>query len=160
MDPKTNLPHPRTRLEAALSDLKHLRIHPDVNVETQAKNVLKRLRDVLPIKPNALEATVFVPHALLGKTQGMLHSVSKISNEKYNDQGCTMRISFVAGDLEKIIGLINKVGENGDIHFELESGDDAHKTSTTSGKGKNIFGGAQSKGGRRKKIKKSKKKKG
>ena len=149
MDPKSKLPHPVTRIEAALSDIKGLRIHPDEPVEQQAKNIMKQLRDIIPMKSNALEGTIVVPHAFLGQSQGIIHSTCKVTKEEYTPVGCKMRVAFVASDLEKLLTDLNRVGK-GEISFEIDGAgigqQDATNEATTARKGKKKGKGGKKKG--------------
>ena len=120
MDPKTKLPHPLTRIEAALGDIKGLRIHPDEPAEHQAK-IRKQLKDIIPLKSNALEGTIIVPHAFLGQSQGVIHGLCTVSKEEYTGTGCKMRVALVASDLQKLLSELNRVGK-GEINFELDGG--------------------------------------
>ena len=119
MDPKTKLPHPLTRIEAALGDIKGLRIHPDEPAEQQAKTIKKQLKDIIPLKSNALEGTIIVPHAFLGQSQGVIHGLCTVTKEEYTGAGCKMRVALVASDLQKLLSELNRVGE---INFELDGG--------------------------------------
>ena len=121
MDPKTKLPHPLTRIEAALGDIKGLRIHPDEPAEHQAKAIRKQLKDIIPLKSNALEGTIIVPHAFLGQSQGVIHGLCTVTKEEYTGAGCKMRVALVASDLQKLLSELNRVGK-GEINFELDGG--------------------------------------
>jgi ribosome maturation protein SDO1 len=121
MDPKTKLPHPLTRIEAALGDIKGLRIHPDEPAEQQAKAIKKQLKDIIPLKSNALEGTIIVPHAFLGQSQGVIHGLCTVTKEEYTGTGCKMRVALVASDLQKLLSELNRVGK-GEINFELDGG--------------------------------------
>ena len=122
MDPKTKLPHPLTRIEAALGDIKGLRIHPDEPAEHQAKAIRKQLKDIIPLKSNALEGTIIVPHAFLGQSQGVIHGLCTVTKEEYTGTGCKMRVALVASDLQKLLSELNRVGK-GEINFELDGGE-------------------------------------
>lgn len=121
MNPISKLPHPITRIEAALKDIKGLRIHPDEPTENQAKTIMKQLRDIIPMKSNALEGTIVVPHAYLGQSQGVIHSLCKVTKEEYTHVGCKMGVAFVASDLEKLLTELNRIG-SGEISFEIDGG--------------------------------------
>jgi ribosome maturation protein SDO1 len=148
MDPKSRLPHPITRIEAALSDIKALRIHPHEPTENQAKQIMKQLRDIIPMKSNAMEGTITVPHAFLGQLQGVVRSSCTVLKEDYTDFGCKMRVAFVASDLEKLLADINRVGK-GEVSLEFEMDGDLGlpKEANNKKKGK---GGKKKKKGKKK----------
>ena len=135
MDPKTKLPHPLTRIEAALGDIKGLRIHPDEPAEHQAKAIRKQLKDIIPLKSNALEGTIIVPHAFLGQSQGVIHGLCTVTKEEYTGTGCKMRVALVASDLQKLLSELNRVGK-GEINFELDGGATLQQTASEDNGGK------------------------
>ncbi|MGD2066317.1 MAG: ribosome assembly factor SBDS, partial [Candidatus Bathyarchaeota archaeon] len=49
VDPKTNLPHPPLRIEQAMKQI-HFSIDPSKGVEEQAKDIIKLLRPIIPLK--------------------------------------------------------------------------------------------------------------
>ena len=145
MDPKTNLPHPITRLEAALSDIKSLRITINESPESQAKAILKKLIVILPMKSNAMEATVVVPHTLIGQAQGKLRSLSTVRNSEYTSTGCIMKIAFLSGNFQALLDFVNK---HDGIEFALDGANVAAEG--------RLPGGAASAGAGKKKKKKGK----
>ncbi|MEM2446022.1 MAG: ribosome assembly factor SBDS, partial [Candidatus Bathyarchaeia archaeon] len=60
VDPRTNLPHPPMRIEQALEQI-HYSIDPFKPTEEQAREVVKLLRQVLPLKMEQVSVSVHVP---------------------------------------------------------------------------------------------------
>ena len=67
VDPKTNLPHPPMRIENAMEQIRYP-IDPYKPVEEQAKDIVKLLRPILPLKIEQVIVAVKIPHGLRGKS--------------------------------------------------------------------------------------------
>jgi len=101
LDPKTKKPHPVTRIESALSQIK-VRIDPDIPVDKQVLEISKKLIEVIPIKRSEMEATIAVPHQWIGQVQGIIKKYCTITSDKYTDVGCEYGVAFVPGDYDII----------------------------------------------------------
>ncbi|MEM2927264.1 MAG: ribosome assembly factor SBDS [Candidatus Bathyarchaeia archaeon] len=86
IDPRTNLPHPPLRIEQALSQIK-VSIDPFRDAEAQAKDIIEKLRPILPIKFESLRIAVKIPaeHAL--KVYGALKGFGTIKQEEWQKDG-------------------------------------------------------------------------
>jgi len=60
VDPKTNLPHPPMRIENAMEQIRYP-IDPYKPVEEQAKDIVKLLRPILPLKIEQVTVAVKIP---------------------------------------------------------------------------------------------------
>src|SRR3990172_2610856 len=60
VDPKTNLPHPPTSIENAMEQIRYP-IDPYKPVEEQARDIIKLLRPILPLKVEQLSIGVIIP---------------------------------------------------------------------------------------------------
>src|ERR671933_865484 len=60
VDPKTHLPHPILRIEAAMEEAR-VQIDPFKKAEDQAKTIADSLRKILPLKSETAKLTVIVP---------------------------------------------------------------------------------------------------
>jgi ribosome maturation protein SDO1 len=108
MDPRTNLPHPPTRIEQAMEKI-HYPIDPFKEVEEQAKEVIKLLRPVLPIKMEQITVNVHVPAEYAAKTYGYIKGIGTIKREEWRADGSWR------GSIEMPAGayatLLEKLGE-------------------------------------------------
>jgi len=113
VDPRTKLPHPRLRIENALEELK-FRVDPHMEAKKQAKEIVKSLPEVLPVKKMVMEATVTIPHKFLGQIYGVFKDLT-IVNENYTDTGCIYSVTFVPGDYDTLMADLNSL-----CHDEFE----------------------------------------
>ena len=60
VDPKTNLPHPPLRIENAMEQI-HYPIDPYKSMEEQAKDIVKLLRPILPLKIEQISVGIRIP---------------------------------------------------------------------------------------------------
>jgi ribosome maturation protein SDO1 len=99
VDPKNNLPHPVTRIENALEEAK-VRIDENKPAKEQLKDVIAKLRTVLPIKLVLKEIEVRIPGIHATKMYGVLTQFGKILNESWENDGSWFGIIEIPGGLE------------------------------------------------------------
>jgi len=108
VDPKTNLPHPPLRIENALEQI-HYSIDPFKPVEEQAKEIIKLLRPVLPLKMEQVSVGVRVPAEYSARAYGTVKGFGTIKREEWRADGSWY------GILEMPAGLygpfLEKLGE-------------------------------------------------
>jgi ribosome maturation protein SDO1 len=86
VDPKTNLPHPPMRIEHAMKQI-HLSIDPFRDVEEQAKEVIKLLRPLLPLKMEQVSVAVRIPPEYASKVYGTVKGFGVIKREQWQADG-------------------------------------------------------------------------
>jgi ribosome maturation protein SDO1 len=86
VDPKTNLPHPPLRIENALQQI-HYSIDPFKPVEEQAKDIIKLLRPVLPLKIEQISVSVHIPAEYSAKAYGIIKGFGTIKREEWRADG-------------------------------------------------------------------------
>lgn len=86
VDPKTNLPHPPLRIEQAMEQI-HFSIDPFKDAEEQAKDVIKLLRPILPIKTEQVSVSVRVPPEYASKAYGTIKNFGVIKREQWQADG-------------------------------------------------------------------------
>jgi ribosome maturation protein SDO1 len=86
VDPKTNLPHPPTRIENAMEQIRYS-IDPFKPVEEQAKEIIKSLRMVLPLKMEQITLNVTVPASYSVKAYGSIKGFGAIKREEWRADG-------------------------------------------------------------------------
>lgn len=86
MDPKTKMPHPRTRIELALEEAK-IHIDPFKSVNQQMKTVIEALRPLLPISMEQVRVSVKIPAAYVGKAYGAVRSFGTLEREDWQSDG-------------------------------------------------------------------------
>lgn len=108
VDPRTNLPHPPTRIEQAMEQI-HYSIDPFKTTEEQAREIIKLLRQVLPLKVEHVSVSVQVPAEYAAKAYGTIKAMGTIKREEWRADGSWH------GILEMPAGLygpfLEKIGE-------------------------------------------------
>lgn len=86
VDPKTHLPHPVIRIEAAM-DEQRVSIDPFKKAEDQAKAVVEALRKILPLKSETARLTVTVPPQFAAQSYSILKSTGDFKTEEWLADG-------------------------------------------------------------------------
>jgi ribosome maturation protein SDO1 len=108
VDPRTNLPHPPMRIEQAMEQIRYS-IDPFKPTEEQAREVIKLLRQVLPLKMEQVSVSVHIPAEYAARAYGTLKTFGTIKREEWRADGSW------CGVLEMPAGLygpfLEKIGE-------------------------------------------------
>jgi ribosome maturation protein SDO1 len=86
VDPRTNLPHPPLRIQQAMEQI-HFSIDPFKDAEEQAKDVIKLLRSVLPLKTEQVLVAVKIPAEYAAKAYGTVKGFGTIKHEEWQADG-------------------------------------------------------------------------
>jgi len=86
VDPRTNLPHPPLRVEQAIQQI-HFSIDPFKDAEEQAKDVIKLLRAVLPLKMEQVQVSIRIPPQYASKAYGTVKGFGTIKREEWRSDG-------------------------------------------------------------------------
>jgi ribosome maturation protein SDO1 len=86
VDPKTNFPHPPARIENAIEYAK-IKVDPFKNVDSQIKDILHRLMEVLPIKVEQVTIAIRIPAEFGAKAYGLIKRFGEITKEEWTGQG-------------------------------------------------------------------------
>jgi ribosome maturation protein SDO1 len=86
VDPKTHLPHPVVRIEAAMDEAR-VSIDPFKRSEDQAKTVIEGLRKILPLKSETVRLTVTVPPQYSAQSFNILKSSGDFKGEEWLSDG-------------------------------------------------------------------------
>ena len=86
VDPKTHLPHPVVRIEAAMEEVR-MQIDPFKKVEDQAKSVVDALRRILPLKSETVKLTITVPPQFAAQSYSVLKSTGDLRSEEWLADG-------------------------------------------------------------------------
>lgn len=109
VDPKTNLPHPKQRIELAMDEAKvHIDIHN--TAMAQVDDVIKKLQTIMPLSFQKIHIRVLVPVRFAAKTFSTLKGKYPVSAEQWLNNGAVQfEIRTVAGQKPEIINLINSL---------------------------------------------------
>jgi ribosome maturation protein SDO1 len=86
MDPKTKMPHPRTRIELAIDEAK-VHIDPFKSVNQQMKTIIDVLRPILPISIEQVRISVKIPPEHVGKAYSAVRSFGTLEREEWQSDG-------------------------------------------------------------------------
>lgn len=108
VDPRTNLPHPPLRIEHAMDKI-HYSIDPFKATEEQAREIIKLLRQILPLKMEQVSVSVHIPAQYAARAYGTLKALGTIKREEWRADGSW------SGILEMPAGVyapfLEKIGE-------------------------------------------------
>jgi len=128
-DPKTKLPHPIIRIDAALNEAK-ARIDPDLPTEKQVTEIMKTLITIIPCKKMEIPGIVIIPIVHHKQASVIIKKYAKVSGERKIDDSCTFNISCVPGDCQQLITELNAVTK-GECDIQLETGSDVAEPAPT-----------------------------
>ena len=86
VDPKTHLPHPIVRIEAAMEEVR-VPIDPFRKVDDQAKAIVDAVRKILPLKSETLKLTITVPPQFAAQSYSVLKSTGDLLSEEWLAEG-------------------------------------------------------------------------
>lgn len=120
VDPKTNLPHPPTRIENAMEQIRYS-IDPFKPIEEQAKEIIKSLRIILPLKMEQISLGVTIPAAYSVKAYGSIKGFGTIKHEEWRSDGSwygilEMPAGSYAPFLDKLGEITKGTGEAKIVH--------------------------------------------
>lgn len=86
VDPKTHLPHPVVRIEAALDEAR-ISVDPFKKAEDQTKGVVDAIRKILPLKSETVRLTITVPPQFSAQSYSVLKSSGDFKGEEWLSDG-------------------------------------------------------------------------
>jgi ribosome maturation protein SDO1 len=108
VDPKTNLPHPPLRIENAMEQTRY-QIDAHRSVEEQAREIVKLLRPILPLKIEQVSVAVRIPAAYSARAYGSIKSTGEIKQDEWLSNGSWQGvIELPAG---AYASFLNKLGD-------------------------------------------------
>ena len=116
VDPTTHAPHPVTRIENALEEVK---FHVDefASVEDQLQEVIKKLKPIIPIRFEVKEIAVKIGPDYAGKAYSTVKKYGTILREEWQNNGYWVAVVEMPGGMET--EFYEKV--NGICHGEVEA---------------------------------------
>lgn len=86
VDPKSHLPHPPLRIEQAMEDGR-VSIDPHKNAEDQVKDIVEKLRSIIPLKSENLVLEIIVPAQFASQSYSVLKSTGTLQKEEWQSNG-------------------------------------------------------------------------
>ena len=108
VDPKTNLPHPPMRIENAMEQIRFI-VDPYKPVDEQAREIVKLLRPILPLKVEQVSVSVHIPAEYAARAYGAIKNSGTIKHEEWRGDGSWMgTIEMPAGSYAS---FLNRLGD-------------------------------------------------
>lgn len=86
VDPRSHLPHPPLRIEQAMKDGR-VSIDPQKNTEEQVKDIVEKLRGIIPLKSENLDLEIIVPAQYAARSYSVLKSAGTLKREDWLANG-------------------------------------------------------------------------
>ena len=86
VDPKSHLPHPPLRIEQAMEDGR-ISIDPHKRAEEQVKDIVEKLRSIIPLKSENLVLEITVPAQFASQSYSVLKSTGTLQKEEWQSNG-------------------------------------------------------------------------
>jgi len=86
VDPKSHFPHPPLRIEQAMEDGR-VSIDPHKNAEEQVKDIVEKLRSIIPLKSENLVLEITVPAQFASQSYSVLKSAGTLQKEEWQSNG-------------------------------------------------------------------------
>jgi len=86
VDPKSHLPHPPLRIEQAMEDGR-ISIDPHKHAEDQVKDIVEKLRSIIPLKSENLVLEITVPAQFASQSYSVLKSTGTLQKEEWQSNG-------------------------------------------------------------------------
>ena len=86
VDPRSHLPHPPLRIEQAMDD-ERISIDPFKNVDEQVKDIVEKLRPIIPLKSENTILEITVPAQFVAQSYTVLKSTGTLKKEDWQPNG-------------------------------------------------------------------------
>lgn len=107
-NPQTKTPHPATRIETAMDEAK-VHVDPFKSVESQVKDVLAKLKVLIPIAFEKIKVAVKIPAQYAGSAYGQARSVGELVRDEWQGDGSWIGvIEIPAGMQTELYDVLNK----------------------------------------------------
>ena len=86
VDPRSHLPHPPLRIEQAIDDGR-ISIDPFKNINDQVKDIVEKLRPIIPLKSENIVLEILVPAQFVAQSYTVLKSTGTLKKEDWQSNG-------------------------------------------------------------------------
>ncbi len=108
MDPRTNAPMPKMRIENAFNEAK-INVDPFKSVNEQVEQIIERLKPIIPIKIAILRIQVLIPAEYANQSFGILKQFQMKSEEWMSNGQLKAIVEIPAGMQSRFYDKINSV---------------------------------------------------
>jgi len=116
INPQTNAPNPPSRIEAAMEQA-HVEIKLEKTAEQQVEDVLKKIREFVPIKFENVKIAAKIPFQYAGGIHYALKGI-KILKEEYTSDSVLIMVEVPAGIQNEVLGRLNALTK-GDVETKI-----------------------------------------
>ncbi|MFP4195880.1 MAG: ribosome assembly factor SBDS [Candidatus Woesearchaeota archaeon] len=107
INPKTGLPHPETRLKAALDEAK-VRIDHMKKAEDQIADIVKKLLPIIPISYEVAVLDIHIPAQYAAKLRGRIEGFGNLREEHWlNDGSLLVTVELPGGMQQELLDYLN-----------------------------------------------------
>ena len=108
-NPQTGIPHPQERIMNAMSQV-HINIDPFKPAEQQIDDVIKAIKEILPISMEEITLNIMASAQHAGRVYGILKEYGTIKNDKWlSDGSLSATIIIAAGAKDKLYSSLNSI---------------------------------------------------
>ena len=115
VDPKTKLPHPITRIENAMEEVK-FKIDEFKTAEEQVMEAVKKLRSVIALSTETTKFQIYVPSNFAAKVYGIVKSFVNPDKETWGNDGSLVLELEISANLQ--MEFIDKL--NAETHGSID----------------------------------------
>ncbi|MET1101409.1 MAG: ribosome assembly factor SBDS [Pyrodictiaceae archaeon] len=120
IDPRTKLPIPPARIEAAMEQA-GVGVDLYKDVEEQAMQIIKRINRILPIKLAKALLRVRIPPEYSGRAYSMVQKLGEVKNMDWKTDGSlVVELEIPAGLQQEVIDKLNKITQ-GNVDVKVVS---------------------------------------
>ncbi len=99
VDPQTSRPHPPARIQKAIETAR-VKIDPQKPAEEQARDVLKAIQAVIPIRMETVEIAVRIPADFAAKGYNLVAKYGTITKEEWQKDGSWIGVMELPGGMQ------------------------------------------------------------
>ena len=107
VDPRSHLPHPPLRIEQAIRDAR-VSIDPQKGVSDQVKDIVEKLRSIIPLKSENMSLEIVVPTQFTAQSYAVLKSVGTLKSEEWQPNGSLKAILEIPAAARPVV--IDRLG--------------------------------------------------
>ncbi len=109
INPKTGLPHPPARIESAMDEA-HVIIDSTLKAEEQARDVVRALQPIIPIRMEIQQIAIKIPPDFAPKAYGIVEHQGHIAKDEWQKDGSWIAIVEVPAGLRgELIDALNNL---------------------------------------------------
>lgn len=109
VDPKSKLPHPPTRIENAMEDIRY-HIDPFKEADEQVQEVVQALRSVLPMSSENIQIALKIPAEYTGKAYGTVKNFGTIKRDEWQNDGSWVSVVEIPAAMQ--VDLMEALGKD------------------------------------------------